>query len=68
MVHVEVLVGTVAAIVIFVLFAPVVPLMHSQPPNAPLPSAPLAFFGSITRATIQMGLEVNGLGVPSFRS
>lgn len=66
--RIEFLVGAAAAFVLFLLFAPVVPLMHSQPSNAPPPSAPLAYSGSITRATLQVGLEINGLGAPSFRA
>jgi hypothetical protein len=58
----------ISAFVIFALFAPIVPLMHSWPANAPSLPSPMAFHGSLSRASIlQIGLEIDGIGVAHFR-
>ncbi|HEY9406902.1 MAG TPA: hypothetical protein VIP53_05600 [Nitrososphaera sp.] len=44
------------------MFAPIVPLPHSWPSNAPPPSAPMAFHSSLLRAMTQIGLEIDGNG------
>lgn len=65
--RVEVLIATISAFVFFVLFAPVVPMMHSIPVGASPPSTPFAFHGSISRATAGFGLEIDGTGAAHFR-
>lgn len=57
----------VSVFVIFLLFVPIVPLAHSWPANAPPPSAPIAFYGSLSWAMAKKGIEIDGNGEAHFR-
>jgi len=53
------------AVLLFLVFVPVVPLVHSSPPHAK-PSSWPSFFGSVTDYLFHFGIEVNGVGVVKF--
>jgi hypothetical protein len=58
-------IGISVIIALFLIFVPVIPLMHSLPNNAPNVSWP-NFFGSIGYALFKFGILVNGVGNIEF--
>lgn len=61
----EFVVAAAIAFAIFALIVPIVPLQQNSPANAP--SEPSVFLGSISRATIQIGLEIYEDGTMLFK-
>ena len=55
----------VGVIIIFVVFVPVVPLMHTNPVIL-VTYPPFAFTGSVSFAVLGFGVAVNGVGQWSF--